>query len=139
VADVITTIEQDAEKVVAELSAAWTTFKTEGEKLIAWVDGNIPGAKAALAQFVTTAEADAATIAKLAAAGFQDVISSHADQIETMIANLLQVVGVDLSKPLSEAEVAAINTLKTIMQSGASAALAVVLGKLAPAPAAPAA
>jgi hypothetical protein len=133
--DIVQTIESDAKKVVSEVEAGLVYLKNEGAKVINWVDGNVPGAQTAIAQFVQTAEADAATLANLGAKGLSDAIATAEPELETLLANLIQATGLgkSASGELQAIEVAGIDTLKTIGQALVGKVLVTVLSKLAPA------
>jgi hypothetical protein len=137
--DFLQTVEADAQALIAKVKADLTFLKTEGEKVIAWVDKTIPGAQVAMAGFVQDAENDAAALTKLAGSGLNDAIAAGSQDMETFIANLIQSSGLvklqngqAVTTTLDALDVSGVGTLKTIGQSLVSTAIATVLGKLAP-------
>lgn len=127
-------IAADWKIAVQDAQAAWTFVKTQGTKIIAWVDKNIPGAQVALANLITTVDQSAGVLAGLAEQGFADIVQSHIATMETEAANLISASGLSLQgkTSLSAAETATLSTINTILQNGGSVALANVLSKLAP-------
>jgi hypothetical protein len=137
--DFLQTVEADAQTLIAKIKADLTFLKAEGAKAIAWVDKTIPGAQVAMAGFVEAAEADAAVLTKLAGAGLNDAIAAGAQDMQTLIASMIQSSGLvklqngqTITATLDALDVAGVSTLKTIGQSLVSTAIASVLGKLAP-------
>lgn len=139
----IQTAEADAQAVVSDVVAGLNFLKTEGEKAIAWVDRSVPGAQVAMADFVKTAEQDAATLVSLGGQGLNDAIAAAAPEMQTLIANLIQATGLvkvengqTVASVLDALDVAGVGTVKTVLQALVSTGVTTVLGKLAPAAAA---
>lgn len=132
----IDTLKEDVAKFVAEARAVWTVLKADGEKIIAWVDKEVPGAQQAIAALVTEGEKDLGILAAVSAKGFSDSIAAHTATLETAFANLIGAAGIDLTakQALSAADVATLGTIKQIGQSAVSVALTNVLAKLSPHP-----
>lgn len=141
--DLVQTIENDAEaavnlakQVIAKVKADLVVLKDEGEKLIGWVDANIPGAQTAIAQFVKEADADAQTLDNLGGQGLSDAIAAAEPELETLLANVIQATGLAktaVGGTLQALDAVGVNTLKTIGQALVSKLLVVVLSKIAPA------
>lgn len=123
-----TAVEQAVQGFIAEV-------KAEAEKVIGWVDVNIPGAQADIASLAVAAQAGAATLADLAAKDATGAISALAADIETALANYAQVsrLPTATTQALGAVEAAAITTAEQIGQAAISVGLTRVLGALAPA------
>ena len=144
--DLVQTIENDAaaavnlaKEVIAKVKADLVILKDEGEKLISWVDANVPGAQTAIAQLVSEADADAQALVKLGGQGLSDAIAAAEPELETLLANVIQATGLAKTAAggtLQALDAVGVNTLKTIGQALVSKLLVVVLSKLAPAVAA---
>jgi len=131
---IVQTVEADAKAVVAEVTAALTYLKTEGEAAIAWVDSHVPGAQTAMAAFVKEAEGDAAVLARLAEQGLNDAIAAGAQDMETLLLNMIQASGLGRGgasgAALQALDVAGVNTLKAIGQGLVTTVITTIVGRL---------
>ena len=126
--------------MVKDVKAGLSFLKTEGDKVIAWVDKNVPGAQVAMAAFVKEAEADAATLVQLGGQGLNNAIAAAAPEMQTLIANLISATGLvkiengqTAVQALNALDVAGVGTVKSILQSLVTTGVTTVLSKLAPA------
>lgn len=133
VADFLGRVEAEGAKILAEVQGGFTYLEHEGQTVLAWVEKEVPGAQTAIAAFLQEAEADAADLAKHAAAGLSDQIAAALDETQTQLANMIQATHLASAQQgtLKAIDVAGIALLKTIGQKAVSVALAQLLAKLA--------
>lgn len=128
-------VQKTAAEIWGDIETGVTILKDEGEKIVGWVDTNVPGAAGAIQSFVVEAEQDAASLARTGANGLQTQITNGAADAETLVANYLQGAGLvnasgNAAGDLSHATIALAQTTLTQM---VNVGLAKVLGAFAPA------
>lgn len=140
--DIIQQAEAAETKVAQTISTAWADIKagvkyleTEGEKVINWVDTNVPGAQQAIQAFVIEADQDAAALAKAAANGLETAITAGGQDVETFIANLLQATNLTgaANGAAGKLSTASVGLLQTLLGQMVNVGLAKVLAAFAPA------
>ncbi|HEY5072051.1 MAG TPA: hypothetical protein VII63_08470 [Caulobacteraceae bacterium] len=131
----IATIEADGAAALAEVKAGLTYLEAEGKAVIAWVEKEVPGSAGAIAAFLTSAEADAASLARIAASGLSGQIAAGGDAMQTFLLNLVSSTGfgVNVQSGLKSIDAGAISLLESIGKGLVSTGLAALLAKLAPA------
>lgn len=134
---VVQTLEDDFHKVVQWVEDDFTYLKTEATVIWNWAEKS-PVLQPILKAALTDAEAAAKTVAEAAEGYLSNAVTSGAADVETLVANFLQAIGVDKSNLPANLTAAAGDTIsyvEDVLTAAIKTAIPKVLAViLAPAP-----
>ncbi len=134
----IQTVEADAQIALNFCKTELVHLRDEGQKVLAWVEKEVPDSAGGIAVFMQGAEGSAATLAKYAANGLSKQIANGGDSMETFLLNLIQDTHLadNAEGALKAIDVSGVALVESIATSLVKTGLASLLAKLAPAVAA---